>query len=263
MRIRTVLFMTGAAAVTAAVAYGYAVRPWWRSWGVDPATSEAPLPGDDLVPDATVVDTRAIEIAAPPARVWPWLVQLGHGRGGWYSYDAMDMKGKSADTIVAEWQTLAAGDMVAVAPGSGFVVRELEPGRALVLYLDKAIVAEQAEKAAATRGSDAAPVEATEPGPTNVKAFGAAWSTIDFAASWAVVLEPLDGGIRTRLVERMRVRATGEQKGIDAFLSVFGFGAFMMLRKQMLGIRDRVERAIAADAEATPEAAPAEAPAPG
>ncbi len=60
MRVRTVLLMTGAAAVTAAAAYSFAVRPWWRSWGVDSEVSGAALPGDDLVPDATVVDTRAI-----------------------------------------------------------------------------------------------------------------------------------------------------------------------------------------------------------
>lgn len=82
MRVRTVLLMTGAAAVTAAAAYGFAIRPWWRSWGVDPAASGALLPGDDLVPDASAIDTRAIEIAAPPAAVWPWLVQMGYGRGG-------------------------------------------------------------------------------------------------------------------------------------------------------------------------------------
>jgi len=266
MRARTFFLAVGAAAVTAAVAYGYAVRPWWRSWGVDPETSAASLPGDGLVPDATVVDTRAIEIAASPAAVWPWLVQLGHGRGGWYSYDAMDMKGTSADAIIPEWQTLAEGDLVAVAPGSGFVVRNLEPERALVLYLDKAIVTEQAEKAAAAQASGEHAAEASEAAPTNVRAFGAAWSTMDFAASWAVVLEPLDGGVRTRLVERMRVRVTGGQKGVDAFLSVFGFGAFVMMRKQMLGIRDRVERAMAAEVAevgepAAPPAPPASLPA--
>jgi hypothetical protein len=84
-----------------------------------------------------------------------------------------------------------------------------------------------------------------------------------FAASWAFVLEPLDGGIRTRLVERLRLRAPSGQKGMDVFMPAFGFGVFVMVRKQMLGIRDRVERALAAevaevDAPAQPPAAPAE-----
>jgi hypothetical protein len=263
MRVRTVLLMTGAAAVTAAVAYGYAVRPWWRSWGVDPEASAAPLPGDDLVPDATGIETRTIEIAAPPAAVWPWLVQMGFGRAGWYSYDAIDMRGKSADRVNPEWQTLAEGDLVPVAPDAGFVVRALDPGRELVLYTDDALVAEQAEKAKAARQAG----QAVEETPANLEAVGRMMPSMPgFAASWAFVLEPLDGGIRTRLVERLRLRApsTG-QKGMEAFLPVLGFGVFVMVRKQLLGVRDRVERAVAADVAepASPPAEPAAEPAAG
>ena len=252
MRVRTFLLMTGAAAVTAAAAYGYAVRPWWRSWGVDSAASEASFPGDDLVADATAVDTRTIEIAAPPAAVWPWLVQMGYGRAGWYSYDAMDMRGKSADAIHPEWQSLSEGDLVPVAPDSGFVVRLIEPGRALVLYGDDALFREQAEKSRVAREAG----EAVEETPANLKAVGTMMPSMPgFAASWAFVLEPFDGGIHTRLVERLRFHASGEQKGMDAFLSAFGFGVFVMLRKQMLGLRDRAERALEAEAAAPAVAA--------
>lgn len=242
MRVRTVLFMTGAAAVTAAAAYSFAVRPWWRSWGVDAAASDAAFPGDDLVADPTAVDTRVIDIAGPPAAVWPWLVQMGYGRGGWYSYDQMDMRGKSADAIVPEWQTLVEGDLVPTAPDSGFVVRRIEPGRALVLFIDNAVVQEQMEKGRAAREAG----EAVEETPANLKAVGAMMpATPEFAASWAFVLEPLDGGTRTRLVERTRARMAGGPKGMDALVSILGFGVFVMMRKQMLGIRNRVERAAA------------------
>ena len=88
MRIRTLLFGTAAAAAGAAAAYVYAVRPWWRSWSGPGRIRNGASPGDDLIPDANVVDTRAVDIDASPDAVWPWLVQMGYGRAGWYSYDA-------------------------------------------------------------------------------------------------------------------------------------------------------------------------------
>ncbi len=249
MRIRTALLATGAAAVAGAAAYSFAIRPWWQTWGVDPELASAALPGDDLVADPMVVDTRAIEIDAPPAAVWPWLVQIGYGRAGWYSYDAMDMRGKSADAIVPEWQSLAEGDMVPTSPDSAFQVRRLEPERTLVLYFDSAMVQEQVAKARAARHAG----EAIEETPANLKAATVMFpANAEFAASQAFVLEPLDGGARTRLVERMRIRVEGGPKAMNAFASLFGFGAFVMMRKQMLGVRGRAERASAPAPAAEP-----------
>ena len=109
-------------------------------WGIDPTEAAKPLQGDELVPVSTAIETRGITIDAPPDAVWPWLVQMGYGRGGWYSYDQLDMGGTSAVTLVPEWASLAIGDIVPTAPGTGFAVRVLEPGRALVLYSDTALV---------------------------------------------------------------------------------------------------------------------------
>ena len=75
--------------------------------GCVPGDANRPLAGDDLIPDAGIVDTRSLVIDAPPSAVWPWLVQLGFGRGGWYSYDRLDMSGSSADRILPEFQDLA------------------------------------------------------------------------------------------------------------------------------------------------------------
>ena len=72
------------------------VAQWRRTWGIDPREATKPLAGDDLVPVTSAVETRGITIDAPPEAVWPWLVQMGYGRAGWYSYDQLDMKGKSA-----------------------------------------------------------------------------------------------------------------------------------------------------------------------
>ena len=114
------------AALTAT--YLVAVRPLWRHWGVDPAEAERALPGDDLVPEPTATDTRGLTIAAPPSAVWPWLVQMGFGRAGWYSYDAIDMSNKSAWEIHPEWQSLVVGDKVPTDPRGGFLVKHVDAG---------------------------------------------------------------------------------------------------------------------------------------
>ena len=241
MSIRTVLYRVAAATVAATAAYAIVVRPWWRAWGVDPADADTGFAGDDLVPDATVVETRGVEIDAPPDAVWPWLIQMGYNRAGWYSYDLVDMKGASVDKILPELQHLAVGDLVPNSPDTAFVVRALDTGRALVLYADEKTVEEQM---AAARDRKAAG-EAIEETPANLKAAGKMMPAMaGFAASWAFVLVPLDEGLRTRLVERFRVRMPSpEGPAAAALAATFGFGVFAMTRKQMLGIRDRAEAA--------------------
>ena len=102
--------------VIAVAAVGLLVAGWLRlrrehaTWGLVTADLTRTLAGDDLVSDADTVETRSLDIAAPPSAVWPWLVQMGYGRGGWYSYDQLDMRGPSARTIDPELQDLAEGD---------------------------------------------------------------------------------------------------------------------------------------------------------
>ena len=92
-----------------AVAYVRCVRPWQLTWGATPAEVVRPLPSDALVTDPTFDATRAITLEAPPEQVWPWLVQMGLTRAGWYSYDLLDNLGRpSARHIVPELQGLAA-----------------------------------------------------------------------------------------------------------------------------------------------------------
>ena len=114
-----------------------------RNAGALPSEVAATLPGDDLAPAATSVTTRAVEIAAPPAAVWPWLVQMGYGRGGWYAIDALERllgvgefaTGGSADRVVEELQGLQLGDRVPLSEDLHLVVAHLDPARALVLVL--------------------------------------------------------------------------------------------------------------------------------
>jgi hypothetical protein len=107
-------------------------QPWQHRWGATDQEVHRTMPGDDVVPDAAST-TRAITIAAPPEQVWPWLVQLGYGRGGWYSYDWIDNDGQpSADRIIPELQQLRVGDQILMLPGMGPRVLEVEPNRHFV-----------------------------------------------------------------------------------------------------------------------------------
>ncbi|MGD9960112.1 hypothetical protein [Nocardioides sp.] len=100
-----------------ALAYLRWIRPWQLTWGATAAEAVRALPGDDLVPRPSFAATRAISIQAPPERVWPWLVQVGMNRAGWYSYDLIDNLGRpSAVTILPQFQDLAVGDTVPMSP---------------------------------------------------------------------------------------------------------------------------------------------------
>src|SRR5512133_3265594 len=91
------------------------LRPWHRRWGSTSAEARAAMPGDELVQGCQYVVTRAINIDAPPSAVWPWLVQVGFGKAGYYSNDLLDNFGHpSASRIVDEFQNLHVGDWVAM-----------------------------------------------------------------------------------------------------------------------------------------------------
>jgi hypothetical protein len=100
----------------AAAGYHPLLLPWMMTWGATANEVSLVLPGDELAPQPTFQSTRAITIAAPPERIWPWLVQIGQDRGGFYSYDWMEnLVGAgihNADRIVPAWQHHAKGDFV-------------------------------------------------------------------------------------------------------------------------------------------------------
>ena len=123
----------------AAIVYGRLVRPRLVAWGATEAELAGPYPGDELVPDGERSGAMAVTIDAPPAQVWPWLVQLGGDRGGWYSWDHLDNAGRpSARAVHPEWQNLAVGDSVKYwtrrhGPVDAWEVAALEPNRFLGL----------------------------------------------------------------------------------------------------------------------------------
>ena len=119
-----------------AVAYAALVRPRMLRWGASDDEVTSPFPGAELIPGGRRGATMATTIDAPPSRVWPWLVQMGCDRAGWYSWDRLDNGGiRSAERIHSEWQTLAVGARLDSTPSgrTWFEVAALEPERFLAL----------------------------------------------------------------------------------------------------------------------------------
>ena len=200
----------GAAVIGTAVAgYILLVRRWQLRWGATDEECDAILAGNDLIPNPDLTATRAITVQAPAERVWPWIAQLGQGRGGFYSYDTLEnLVGcdiHSADQIVPEWQDINVGDQVKLHPEVGLEVAVVEPGRALVL-----------------RGG--VPMGAVPP-------------PYDF--TWAFVLREQPDGT-TRLLVRERYAYT--QPGAGFLVEPVAVVAFVMSQRMLRGIRDRAER---------------------
>jgi hypothetical protein len=229
-------------AIGGVAAYRRVVRPWYERWGVEPSDEDRLLPGDELIAGPTAGDTRGITIEAPAAAIWPWLVQMGFGRAGWYSYDTLDMRGPSSEAIVPEWQTIAVGGTMPAWPGGGPEVVQVEPDHALVLYIDDAMVARQREEARATAVGGVG-AEPTTPG---LAASGAIMRSQPrrFRASCAFVLDPIDGQ-RTRLIQRVRIEYPEVAAWNRVTGPLFGVAMFLMTRRQLLGIKERAERLIA------------------
>jgi hypothetical protein len=86
------------------ISLGYVFRPWHLRWQTTSEEASQPMPDDDLIANPTLELTRAITIEAPAANVWPWLVQMGYRRAGWYSYYFFDNDGVHVNRILPEFQ---------------------------------------------------------------------------------------------------------------------------------------------------------------
>lgn len=138
MKKETLLKLAGGAAVGAAAvgAYKAFVKPWHLQWGATAEEVTQPMPGDEIVENPVLTATRAITINAKPSEVWPWLLQMGYGRAGFYSYDLIDNSRRhSAERIVPELQFLKAGDAIPTSPNQGFIVKKIEPERLLLMTI--------------------------------------------------------------------------------------------------------------------------------
>jgi hypothetical protein len=132
-RAGTGLVIVGAVVV---VVYFRFLRPWHLHWGATAQEAGGEVAGDELMPDPDIVATRAVEIDAPPSAIWPWLVQMGPGRGGAYTYDWIERRLgidiRNTDRVIPELQHLQVGDEIAM-PGYAMRVERLDPGQAMVV----------------------------------------------------------------------------------------------------------------------------------
>jgi hypothetical protein len=191
-------------------------------WGATWDEVVAPLPGDELIDNPLYVTTRAITIAAPAAAVWPWLLQLGQNRGGFYSYDLLEnlagLDIHSADEVRPEWQDLHAGeDFITLDPDGvmKMTIVTLDPGRALVLR-------------------SGAPGEPPQ-GPGDFFKGEIEWT-------WAFVLQE-PSAASTRLQVRSRAAWADTASARTARGVVLGPAHLLMERGMLRGIRTRAERA--------------------
>jgi hypothetical protein len=103
--------------VILALVYLAIVRPWQLRWGATDDEIKRSMPGDDIVEKPSFNATRAVTIHAPAENIYPWIVQMGIHRAGWYSYDLLDNLGRhSAETILPEEQNLQVGDLIPMSP---------------------------------------------------------------------------------------------------------------------------------------------------
>jgi hypothetical protein len=205
---------TGVAGAAALAGYALLIRPWHLGWGTSEAELEEPLPGDEMVPFPKHTATHAITINAAVTDVWPWLVQIGQNRGGFYSYTLLEnMVGchmHNADRIVPEWQSLRVGDVVWLHPKAPpLPVVILEPYRAIVL------------------GSP----ESREANGANATAFG----------TWGFFLKEIDEKTTRLLIRNRWDRKAGLLNWIGNYV-LLEPAHFIMEREMLLGIKHRAEQ---------------------
>jgi hypothetical protein len=182
--------------------YFCCIRPRQLRWGATEAEVVRSMAGDGVVSQPTFNATRAVTIRAKPDEIWPWLVQMGNTRAGWYSYDWLDNLGRSsAKVVLPQFQTLAIGDLVPMSPDGkqGMYVKDFRTNE-FVVWGDR-------------------PGDAT-------------WT-------WGLYRQ---SDSHTRLITRVRLRYRWFSPTI-LFSLLVEITDIVMMRKSLLGIRQRAERA--------------------
>ena len=204
--------MTGnLARVAGAAALLYAARRYYRNWGTTKEECAMHLPGDELVRRPSVQSTEGVWIDAPPASVWPWLVQIGQDRGGVYSFETIEnligLDYNTANRIHPEWQRLSPGDTIRFAPDGWMGLRH-----GLTLTVEQVVD----QSTLVLRGSPP----------------GFPWETV-----WSFHLLPRwQDRCRLLIRTRTRLRHPGEVLGVE----LAGPLTSMLTRGLLLGIKRRV-----------------------
>jgi hypothetical protein len=199
-------WLLGTALLGALVAiYVGVIRRRQMHWGATPEEASRELPYDNLVPNPTWTSTRAVTVEATPTQIWPWLVHLGWGRAGWYSYDWVDNGGKpSAWELLPDHQNLQIGIKFPMSPWTAMYCRDFEEPRWILLRMGR------------------------EDPATDI-------------GSFLYYLDPLDES-RTRLLIRMRNKYRWFNPPVIAMQLAVDVGDIIFQRKQLLGVKARAER---------------------
>ena len=193
-------------------AYVKCVRPWQMHWGATEEEAARQLPYDEIVADPTWNATRALTVRARPGQIWPFLVQIGWGRAGWYGYDLVDNGGRpSTWDVLPEHQHLEVGTEFPMSPYTAMVCADFEENRWMLW-----------------RGK------------------GAGVS----AGTWVWYLDPIDD-FHTRLITRMRDHYDWRKPFIAVQIAT-ELGDLPFMRKCMLGVKERAERLAALQANPEP-----------
>lgn len=211
--------IAGALVIAGTALLSPVLRRRYRRWGATDEEVRRRLPGDEFVPRPKSELTCAVTVEAPARSVWPWFVQLGCQRAGWYSYDLLDNGGvPSAERIVPELQHLAVGDVVKAVPNGsfGFPVAVIEPGHALSL-------------AGTLNVKTGQPADPNDP---TLEAY--------FGGDQTFVVEELGAG-RSRLLFRMRTDWNPTVLNAIIYRGLVEPISFVMGRKMLLNVKRRAE----------------------
>jgi hypothetical protein len=206
--------------IVAVILYAMVARSWMRNWGASVDEAQTELPGESALANPQYQSRRAITIYASAEVVWNWLIQIGQGRGGFYSYDWLEnlfnLNIHSTDRIVPEFQDLAPGDFIAAEPGHafGWRVAEIDEGKSLVLRVS----IEETDSAGAPQVDPAA-----------------------FSGFWIFQLNPIDAS-SCRLIADFRADFGPGPLPASLPAMLLEPVHFIMERKMLLGIRERAER---------------------
>lgn len=225
--------MLGAIALGAALVAAVGILATVVAFRADPAEREAAMPADALIPDAMFVATQAVTVGDSPWGVWPWLAQMGSGRGGWYSYDWVDNGGReSAQAIIRKFQHPKPGNVFPALPGARgvFVVASVQAPQHLVLTVPDAV-----------RGTRVT-------WEFLLRSIGDSRSRLVIrgrvARHWLAPYEPAPHGLPPRhlaFIEHVYAMM-GHLPG-PLLIAIGGFGHRVMQNRQIRGIRRRAEHA--------------------
>jgi len=198
-----IVAVAGSVAAAVSAAYLGLGRRWCLTWGATAEEVHRVMPGDELLVHPDVMSTRAVRIAAAPSAVWPWLMQMGSGKGGVYTYDWIEnlvgLNMHSVDVVLPQFQDRKVGDVEVLGKsGPRMRVEVLDPQRAMVLHSE------------------------------------------DGNWVWTFGLYPESGG--TVLVSRNRIATPGAAAPVRVFTTlIMEPGSLIMERKMLLGIKQRAE----------------------